>query len=555
MKKILFSLVLVIAAQATAFAQNRYVVFFTDKNNSPYSISNPTAYLSQRAIDRRTNQNIAITPHDFPVNPSYMAGVAGTGAIILNTSKWFNSITVEINGVGVLATIQALPYVSSVSNVARMAGPSSHPSKFDIENMKYKGTNTLPSVRTSSFNYGTSFNQVNMLKGDLMHDNGYTGAGKIIAVLDAGFVNADAMPVFDSLFANNKILATWDFVDNEADVYDDDSHGTMVLSTIGGNVPGEIIGTAPDASYLLLRSENAPAENIIEEYNWASAAEYADSAGADIINSSLGYTRFDDSSQDHTYNDMDGNTTPVTQAADMAASKGMVVCNSAGNEGNSSWFHISAPADADSILAVGGVDPFSMYAQFSGKGPSADGDVKPNVAAQGAQTVVADPWNGVGVFPANGTSFSSPLMAGMVACLWQCHPTASNMQIINAIQASASQALNPDSLLGYGIPDFPMACLILSGLNPGVAANGDNLILNSNPFGDELNFSFYTNTRQAIKITLVNFLGQPVYTNTVEVLGLSMNPISIPANFAKGVYVLEIESEDNVISKKVVKGK
>ncbi|MBL0341828.1 MAG: S8 family peptidase [Bacteroidetes bacterium] len=554
MKKILFYLILLCAPAFSTYAQNRYVIFFTDKNNSPYSISNPSAFLSPRAILRRTQQNIQVTTQDLPVNPAYVNGVIAAGGNVLNTSKWFNSVTIDASSSGILSAVQALPYVNQVVNVGRLINPSPLPPKFDYTNIRFKGTTDLTAVKTASFNYGTSFNQVNMLKGDLMHDNGYTGAGKIIAVLDAGFVNANAMPVFDSLFANNQILATWDFVDNEVDVYDDDAHGTMVLSTIGGNVPGELIGTAPGASFILLRSENAPAEAIIEEYNWAAAAEYADSAGADIINSSLGYTLFDDPSQNHSYADLDGNTTPISIAADIAASKGMVVCNSAGNEGNGSWFHISAPSDADSILGVGAVDPFSVYAQFSGKGPAADGAIKPNVAAQGAQTIVADPWNGVGVFPANGTSFSSPLMAGMVATLWQCHPTATNMQIINAIQQSASQVLNPDSLLGYGIPDFPMACLILSGLNPGAVNNGDNLNLNANPFGDELNFNFYTNTRQNINIRLVDLLGQVVYSKSTEVLGLSNNAITIPAHFAKGVYVLEVESKDNLISKKVVKG-
>ncbi|MBK8416394.1 MAG: S8 family serine peptidase [Bacteroidetes bacterium] len=146
-------------------------------------------------------------------------------------------------------------------------------------------------------------------------------------------------------------------------------------------------------------------------------------------------------------------------------------------KGNGSWFRISAPSDADSILCVGAVDATSLYATFSGKGPASDGDIKPNVAAQGAQTIVSDPFNGTGTFPANGTSFSSPLMAGMVATLWQCHPNATNMEIINAIQQSASQFTSPDSLLGYGIPDFPLACLILGGIDPGVGLNGDNLII------------------------------------------------------------------------------
>jgi len=550
MKKILLLVIAVLIADITAYAQGRYVIFLTDKNNSPYSVNNPQVYLSQRAINRRTMQNIAITSQDFPVNPAYITGIAATGAQVLNTSRWFNSITVEVSSNSILNDIMALPYVLQNANVGRTSNQPVPP-KFNITR-----SNTpivTENYRTTSLNYGQSFNQVSMLKGDLMHDNGYTGAGKIIAVIDAGFVDADAMPVFDSLFANNQVLATWDFVDNESDVYDDDTHGTMVLSTIGGNVPGEIIGTAPGASFILLRSENASAEAIIEEYNWSSAAEYADSAGADIINSSLGYTVFDDPAQNHTYNDLNGNTTPVSMAADIAASKGMVVCNSAGNEGNSNWFRISAPADADSILAVGAVDPISTYAQFSGKGPSFDGDIKPNVAAQGSQTIVADPWNGVGVFPANGTSFSSPLMAGMVATLWQCHPTATNMQIIHAIQQSGNQFANPDSLLGYGIPDFPLACLLLSGLNPNIADNGDNLIINGNPFQNNLEISFYSERPQTIKIKVVDLLGKVIYNNEQKVQGLLPNMISIQGNMSKGIYVIEVESENKIFTEKVIK--
>jgi len=552
MKKIILLILVAFSGQCSLSAQGRYVIFLSDKNNSPYSISSPAAYLSQRAIARRTAQNIAVTAQDLPVNPSYVSGILATGAQLLNTSKWFNSVTVEVTSNNQLNSIMALPYVLQNTNVGKTT-TSPTPSKFLLENFQQNNQVTPGNLRTTSFNYGQSFNQVSMLKGDLMHDNGYTGAGKVIAVIDAGFVNADVMPVFDSLFANNQILATWDFVENESDVYDDDTHGTMVLSVIGGNVPGEIIGTAPGASYILLRSENAPAEALIEEYNWAAAAEFADSAGADIINSSLGYTVFDDPAQNHTYNDLDGNTTPVSIAADIAASKGMVVCNSAGNEGNGSWFRISAPADADSILAVGAVDAFSVYAQFSGKGPSFDGNIKPNVAAQGSQTIVADVWNGVGVFPANGTSFSSPLMAGMVATLWQCHPSATNMQIINAIQQSGNQASNPDSLLGYGIPDFPMACLLLAGLNPGSGNNGDNLVINGNPFIQELELLFYSMQPQNIKIRLVDLSGRIIYNNEKDVMGILPNQIIIPGTMSKGIYIVEVETGEKIFTKKVIK--
>ena len=553
MKKLLLCAIICINFFEPIIAQNRYVVFLSDKNGSPYSVGNPSAFLSPRAITRRTIQSIAITSQDFPVNPSYVSGIQATGAQVLNTSRWFNSVTVEVSNNSILNAINALPYVSQALNVGRTIGPV-HPSKFNIENTREAAVNLPENNRTSStFNYGPSFNQVSMLKGDLMHDNGYVGTGKVIAVLDAGFFSVNTMPAFDSLFANNRVLATWDFVDNEANVYDDDQHGTMVLSLMGANVPGEIIGTAPGASYLLLRSENAPAEALIEEYNWASAAEYADSAGADVINSSLGYTEFDDPAQNHTYSDLDGNTTPISIAADIAASKGIVVCNSAGNEGNGSWFHISAPADADSILAVGAVDAFEVYAQFSGKGPSADGNVKPNVAAQGSQTFVVDPWTGSGVFPGNGTSFASPLMAGMVAALWQCHPNVTNMQIINAIQQSASQFSSPDSLLGYGIPDFPEACLILAGIDPGVALNGDNLIVNGNPFAEHLSLSFYSTKQQDIKVKLTDMLGKLIYNKSLSVSGLNVHDISVPVSVSKGIYVIEVETELKVFTEKVIK--
>lgn len=554
MKRFYSILVLVIMMAGHTMAQNRWVIFFTDKNNSPYSVSNPSAYLSQRAIDRRANQGIAITPHDFPVNPAYVNGLVNAGAQVINTSRWFNSATVIINDPAVLGSILALPYISDWKLIGRMGAGHQVPPKFSDDKIISKVPVTASPMRTAAFNYGSSFNQVAMLKGDIMHQNGYTGEGMVIAVLDAGFPGVDNLPAFDSLRATNRILSTWDFVDNNDMVYDDHYHGTMVLSVIGGNIPGELIGTAPHASFHLLRPEDAPTEYIIEEYNWASAAEYADSVGADIINSSLGYTRFDDPNQDHSYSDLDGNTTPITRAADMAASKGMVVCNSAGNEGNGSWFRISAPADADSILAVGAVDATSIYVPFSGKGPSFDGRVKPDITAQGQQTLAANPWGGANVTPANGTSFSSPLIAGMVATLWQCNPTATNMQIINAIRQSATQSTNPDSLMGYGIPDFPMACMLLAGLNPGTSLNGDMLFIEGNPFSDQLNFSVFTTMQQKANIMVTDLLGKVIYTQDHTISGLTKNQFSVPAeSFSKGIYLLEVTTENKRLVRKVIK--
>lgn len=549
-----YTLIALLFAVDVSGQSSRHVVFLNDKNNSPYSIGNPSAFLSQAAIARRNSHNITITNQDLPVNPSYINAIANTGATILNRSKWFNSVTVEVSDPAILSSIQSLPFVVGTTAVGRTTQAPVTPSKkMEVEPIRFLPIQQTPS-RTTSFNYGNSLNQVAMLRGDVMHASGYTGQGIVIAVLDAGFSNANNIAPLDSLFANGRVLSTWDFVDNEQDVFDDDAHGSMVLSVIGGNSPGELIGTAPHASFLLLRSENAPAEAIIEEYNWASAAEYADSAGAHIINSSLGYTVFDNPAQNHTYANLDGNTTPISIAADIAASKGMVVCNSAGNEGNGSWFRISAPADADSILAVGAVDAAGMNVGFSGKGPSSNGRVKPDVSAQGFGTVVADPWNGTGVFGANGTSFSSPLVAGMVASLWQCSPNAMSQAIIDAVRQSGSISSNPDSLLGYGIPDFMVACMLLSGLNPELADNNGSLIIDGNPFQDALTISYFTSAAENGSIELHDVSGRLVRSDKKSFAPLSSNKSTIQTQeLAKGIYVVSVTTESGKKSALVIK--
>ncbi len=363
--------------------------------------------------------------------------------------------------------IDALPFVLSVSKntVSNIiAEDKSVKPFFENESISKIPEENLVKGTTSgqSYDYGQAFNQINMLNGIPLHDLGLDGAGMTIAVLDAGFLNADVIEAFDSLWLNNQIIGYKDFVSPLApDIFDSHYHGTMVLSTMGANLPTEMVGTAPKADYWLLRSEDGATEYLIEELNWASAAEFADSLGADIINSSLGYTTYDDPAQDHTYEDMDGNTTPITIAADLAASKGILVVNSAGNSGSSSWHYIGAPADGDSVFTIGAVNSSGNYASFSSTGPTYDDRIKPNVVAQGQGSTVISAYSG-NVTSGNGTSFSSPITAGMVACLWQAHPNKKNTEIMEAIQQSASQALNPDSLLGYGIPDYFAAHSTLS---------------------------------------------------------------------------------------------
>jgi serine protease AprX len=535
-------------------AQNRYVVKFTDKASTPYSISSPLAYLSQRAIDRRVAQGIAVNQTDLPVDPNYIQQVAAiSGVTILNHSKWFNSVTIEVTSASVLNAVNALSFVANSANVGRTAGTGSAIDKFGDKNKGPVKSVALPSARIASLNYGNALNQVQMININELHDLGYTGQGMIIAVLDAGFQDANLMPCFDSLFLQNRVLATWDFVDHQTNVYDDNWHGASVLSTMAANISGDIIGTAPGASYILLRSEDANSENIIEEYNWASAAEYADSAGADVINSSLGYTEFDDPAQNHTYADMDGNTAPGTIAADMAAAKGILVVNSAGNEGSSSWQYIGCPADGDSVLAIGAVDATEMYAFFSSQGPSFDGRIKPDVAAQGQGTTVCIP--GIpSSTQSNGTSFSGPVIAGSVTCLWQHYPAKTNMEIAQAVRMSASQFANPDGFLGYGIPDFGIADLVLGGYEPSLFSDGLAMIdFYPNPLqsGQPLNYNFFSPYKEKINIELMNASGQLI-TSSVLTPVSSVVGIEIETKLAAGLYFIKASTENETIIEKLI---
>ncbi len=552
---ILLSTFLAIGLFASAqIAPDKYYVQFTDKDNSPYSLGNPLEYLSQRSVDRRTTFNIPIDMKDIPVNPQYLQGVKDAGASIINPTKWLNGVTIYTTDPFVVAAIEALPYVQSIAKSPVKPGNTEVEKTF-FANESYgvapaSGT-TMKSV--SEYDYGPSYSQISMLKGDQMHELGYTGKGIVIAVLDAGYNNADELPVFDSLWDNGQILGTRDFVDGGEITFNKHYHGTMVLSTMGGNYPGEIVGTAPDAYYYLLRTEDGSSELIIEEYNWVSGAEYADSLGADVLNTSLGYSDFpDDPSQNHTYEDMDGNTTPITIGADVAASRGMVVVNSAGNSGSSAWYYITAPADGDSVFTIGAVNSQGVPAGFSSHGPTYDGRIKPNVAAQGEGAYFANT-DGSFIF-GNGTSFSSPIIAGMMACLWQANPDMSNMDLINAVQASGSLADNPDNTIGYGIPDFMAAHNILT-----VIENDDEIVftrmnLFPNPFTSYFVLNVSSEVNAGARMVVVDMTGRTVFENDY-LISQGMNNIRVTAldNIPAGIYFLRLESGSSVITTKLIR--
>jgi len=454
-----------------------YTVHFTDKKHSPYSLAMPQAFLSQKALERRAVQGIALDSLDIPVDPVYIGQVVAISqGEVVAVSRWFNSVVIRSEKPRLMEELAELDFVSGINQVR------SRSQRIISKDEPVVSKSDIP-VQMFGNVYGPSWKQIVMHKGHLLHESGFTGKGVDIAVIDAGFSFANQLPMFDRLRENGNIISVRDFVDGDNDVYSGSNHGTYVLSTMGGWMPDALIGTAPDARYWLFRTEDAGSEFPVEEEYWISAAELADSLGLDILNTSLGYSRFDDPAYDYTYYDMDGNTSRISRGASVAASRGMLVVNSAGNSGSNSWYYITAPADADGVLSVGAVDSLGNHAFFSSYGPTYDGRVKPNVMAMGQSTVFASP--GGGISRGNGTSFSSPIMAGLAACLWQAYPELSSSQLLYRIERSSAAFHHPTDSMGYGIPDFWKAHGMLSDWE----FSGEELqaLVYPNPFSD----SFY----------------------------------------------------------------
>jgi len=453
MKKILLAVLTVftLILPFKSSTQNYYWVAFTDKNNTGYSLSHPEEFLSERAIQRRITQDIKVDSLDLPVNSDYISEVVNLGVQLVHSSKWLNGITVKSEISDFETKVLQLSFVTEVQRTKTVVIKSAV-NKFDEPE-------TAENIPIDSAYYGPSVFQTGIMNGQFLHNQDFKGQGMQIAILDGGFFNADIYPAFYTLWANNQILGTMDFVDPNVDFFTTHYHGMSVLSCMGGLIQGELVGTAPKASYWLIRSEDTDSEFLIEEDNWVAAAEYADSVGADVINSSLGYYEFDDSSMNHTYADMNGHTTRVTKGANIAVSRGMLVFASAGNEGANHWKYIIAPSDGDSVICVGAVNKDSIPANFTSYGPASDGDIKPNATSLGWNTYLQRS-NGLPGY-SSGTSFSSPVLAGMGTCLWQSVPDARAFEVKKAIEKSAHLYAHPDSLMGYGIPDFKLAREIL----------------------------------------------------------------------------------------------
>lgn len=459
-KLVLFSLFCLSMIEGTA---QKYLVFFKGKAQSGFSTTNPSAFLSQRAIDRRQRYNIAIDSTDLPVPAAYLDSLRNIPGIqILNISRWLNSVSVYLSDQAAVERINQLPFVIRQQRVANSVAPNRRSQKIALGTAirKKKKLPAQPFGTTGNvLQYGLSEGQVSIHNGQFLHNIGLQGQGMRMGMLDAGFYRYTTLPAFDSVRASGRILDTWDFVALEPSVTEDDTHGMHCFSIIVANMPGQLVGTAPYASFYLYRSEDAASETLIEEHNWVCAAERVDSAGGDLISSSLGYYHFDNAADNYRYQDMDGNTTISARGADLAAKKGILVVNAAGNAGNSSWKYIITPADGDSVLAVGAVNVRGQVGSFSSYGPSADGQVKPDVASVGVGTYV-QAHNG-NIASGNGTSYAAPNIAGLAACLWQGFPEVNNMAVVDALRQSGNSVSAPNNRTGYGIPDVKKALGIL----------------------------------------------------------------------------------------------
>jgi serine protease AprX len=546
MRPIILSLLLIIAASLSISAQDTYYVRFTDKNNNSYPVSRPEAFLSPRSIERRRAQQIPVTETDLPLTDSYVNALAPLADRIVYRLKWDNAIIFKSSDTSFAAKARQFPFVRSVTKISGQ-GPSAIQKKLSPISQKNLSSSTLD----TGF-YGVSQNQNAMINVNALHQMGYWGDNVLIAVMDAGFVNVSSNPYFTQTYAQGRVLYTWNYVYDTSDVYGYDSHGAETFSCIAANIPHQMVGTAPNAQFLLFVTEDVRSEKIIEEYNWAHAAEVADSIGADVFSTSLGYTTFDpiDSMYNTTYASLNGDSTPIAKAANLAARRGILVINSAGNYGNDSWHYPDTPGDADSGVSVGAVDAQGTISGSSSWGPNSAGVLKPNLCAQGvnASVVLTDAIPGY----SSGTSFSCPITAGAFACLRGAFPSVPNMAMIAAVQRTGTYAANPNDHYGYGIPDFGLAYRYLRLQYPGDTMAAPQALIYPNPFATSFNILISGLLNAPVNVDIYDLLGQKVWTGSYPIGTYTDNIIQVaPPYLGTGSYILRI---NNTYTTRIVKG-
>lgn len=509
-----------VIAHSSASAQGAdYILYFKDKS---FRAADIRRYLSPRTLEMRRIRGIESDERDFPIQPNYVKAVSEI-VPISHHSKWLNAAVVRAD----VAQLESLKKLSFIRNIEFLGANTSFK----------KSTKHKLESQFTELAYGKAFPQINIHSAQTMHDSGFTGKGMRIAVFDNGFQNVFTIPAFEKAMNEGRLKSVWNYVDSVQDVNKSGgSHGTAVLSTMAGFIQDTFIGSAPNAEYFLFKTENNNAESKLEEINWTMAAEKADSIGVDVINSSLGYSVFDDKSTSYTYANMDGKTAIITKAANIAFEKGILVVSSAGNEGNDEWRYITAPADGPNVLTLGAVSAQRNIANFSSRGPSADGRIKPDVCAVGDGSLVINESGKVGY--SSGTSFSSPIMAGLAACLWQMNPALTNRAIRSMIVKASDNLANPNNNKGYGIPDFSRAMQFIRRFDLGLYR------VYPNPFNDYLMIEPDVQINQKLDIEIFDLSGKRIRNLELD-LTKSIHPFgAIPTeDINKGQYFIRINRE------------
>ena len=538
MRKLLLVLTILSIQQGVAQSQDAWV-FFADKENVEVSLADPILIMTQEAIDRKELHGTAIDERDVPVNENYITQIKNaTGITVRSKSKWMNCVYI----IGSQPNIEALldlPFVTNVEYADKSLNlfPGAPiENKFSLEEA---GQNVI-------YNYGAATNQIEMLSGDYLHELDYSGEGMIVAVLDAGFPSIDTNPGFQKMRDENRILGTYDFEARTENVDGTSSHGFVTSSDIGGFLQNEFVGTAPQASFYFFVTEYTPSETPVEEAWWVEALERSDSLGVDVVNTSLGYRGFDNPNYDHTYEDLDGQTTFSARGANIAFDKGMILVTSAGNGGNTSFPTVGTPGDSPGTLTVGAVNSNGIYVAFSSIGPTVDGRVKPDVMAQGSNAAVIN--TGGNIDFSSGTSFSSPIMAGVITCLWQSRPDVPNGHIMQIVRESANLYNNPTDQMGYGIPNFENAYLALQELGLEDDFLMSNFALYPNPVTSKINISFPEGISNGT-FTIYSILGNKVLSTEIS---RNLNSVNMES-LNSGMYIASINSNNKQISFKIIK--
>ncbi len=535
-------------AVATKSNTVKYIIYFHENKVSNYNCFEPESYLSQKSIYRRSKQNIALDEKDLPLSPIYFSAIQNLNAKILGSSKWLNAIAIEIADRKDLEKyLSTLPYVA---NVTYAGGREMNTVPANSNTKSVATINNEISDNLIENNLGASIPQMEQCNALDLHKKGFRGNGINIAVLDGGFLGVDSMSCFDYLRSSGKIVDSWDFVHKDKNVFKSSEHGTQVLSVLAANLPEYYVGTAPEANYWLLKTENTNAEELIEEFYFVMALEYADSAGVDIVNASIGYNYFDDINTSHTWDELEGETVIATRAVNIAAQKGMLVVVSAGNDGNGKWKYISFPADASRGLTIGAVDINAKPAKFSSRGFIKNNYVKPNLSALGYKIPILNIQEQI--MEGYGTSFATPVISGLMACLWQAFYEAKAEDLIASVQQSASAYLAPSARIGYGVPNFKIAYALLNESISNYSRN-ERLKLMWNPDDHSVSLLFDKKYNQVIvhilddkSVVVKDFTFLPKGAKFIHIADNTLNMLK------KGVYFINITADNKNFYYKIV---